>query len=27
VSDADGIFSIILKRINGEWKIIADHTS
>ncbi len=27
VGDADGIFSIILKRINGEWKIIADHTS
>ncbi len=27
VGDADGIFSIILKRINSEWKIIADHTS
>lgn len=27
VGDADGMFSIILKRINGEWKIIADHSS
>jgi ketosteroid isomerase-like protein len=27
VGNADGIFSIILKRINGEWKIIADHSS
>ncbi len=27
VGDANGIFSVILKRINGEWKIIADHTS
>ena len=27
VGDANGIFSIILKRIDGEWKIIADHTS
>ncbi len=27
VGDADGMFSIILKRIDGEWKIIADHSS
>ncbi|WP_117879512.1 YybH family protein [Aureibaculum luteum] len=27
VGDADGMFSIILKRIKGEWKIIADHSS
>jgi hypothetical protein len=27
VGDADGLFSIILKRIDGEWKIIADHSS
>jgi len=27
VGDADGMFSIILKHINGEWKIIADHSS
>jgi len=27
VGDADGMFSIILKSINGEWKIIADHSS
>ncbi|MDY7396480.1 nuclear transport factor 2 family protein [Aureibaculum sp. 2210JD6-5] len=27
VGDANGMFSIILKRINGEWKIIADHSS
>ena len=27
VGDADGMFSIILKNINGEWKIIADHSS
>ena len=27
VGDANGIFSLILKRINGEWKIIADHSS
>jgi len=27
VGDADGMFSIILKKIKGEWKIIADHSS
>lgn len=27
IGDADGMFSIILKCINGEWKIIADHSS
>jgi len=27
VGDADGLFSIILKRIDGAWKIIADHSS
>lgn len=27
VGDANGMFSIILKRINNEWKIIADHSS
>ena len=27
VGDADGMFSIILKNINSEWKIIADHSS
>lgn len=27
VGDADGIFMIILKKINGEWKIIADTSS
>jgi len=27
VGNADGMFSIILKRIDGEWKIIADHSS
>ncbi len=27
VGDADGLFSIVLKRIKGEWKIIADHSS
>lgn len=27
VGDANGMFSIILKKINGEWKIIADHSS
>ena len=27
VGDADGMFSIILKHVNGEWKIIADHSS
>jgi len=27
VGDADGMFSIILRHINNEWKIIADHSS
>lgn len=27
VGDADGLFSIILKHIDGAWKIIADHSS
>ena len=27
VGDADGMFSIILKHVSGEWKIIADHSS
>jgi len=27
VGDANGMFSIILKRIDGKWKIIADHSS
>ena len=27
VGDANGIFSLILKRIDGKWKIIADHSS
>ena len=27
VGDTDGMFTIILKRIDGEWKIIADHSS
>jgi len=26
VGDADGVFIIIFKRINGEWKIVADMT-
>lgn len=27
VGDANGIFSLILKKIDGEWKIIIDHSS
>lgn len=27
IGNADGIFSVILKKIDGEWKIIADHSS
>lgn len=27
IGDADGIFSLIFKRIDGEWVIVADHTS
>ncbi len=27
VGDASGYFSIILKKIDGHWKIIADHSS
>ena len=27
VGNADGIFMIILKKINGQWKIILDHSS
>ena len=27
VGDASGHFSIILKKIDGQWKIIADHSS
>ena len=27
VGDASGYFSIILKKIDGRWKIIADHSS
>ena len=27
VGDANGMFSIILKHIDGKWKIIADHSS
>ena len=27
VGDANGMFSIILKQINGKWKITADHSS
>ena len=27
LGDANGMFSVILKRINGAWKIIADHSS
>ena len=27
IGDANGMFSIVLKKINGEWKIIADHSS
>ena len=27
VGDASGYFSIILKKIDGKWKIIADHSS
>ena len=27
VGDANGIFMIIFKKINGEWKIIADTSS
>lgn len=27
VGDASGHFSIILKRLNGEWKIVVDHSS
>lgn len=27
VGDTEGMFSIILKNIKGEWKIIADHSS
>jgi hypothetical protein len=27
VGDASGYFSLILKKINGKWKIIADHSS
>ena len=26
IGDADGYFSLIWKNINGEWKIILDHT-
>ncbi|MET2985894.1 YybH family protein [Aureibaculum conchae] len=27
IGDASGYFSIILKKIDGKWKIIADHSS
>ncbi len=27
IGDANGMFSIILKQIDGNWKIIADHSS
>ncbi|WP_299434944.1 nuclear transport factor 2 family protein [uncultured Aquimarina sp.] len=27
VDDADGVFMIIFKKINGEWKIVADTSS
>ena len=27
VGDASGYFSIILKKVDGKWKIIADHSS
>lgn len=27
IGDANGIFSLILKKIDGEWKIIIDHSS
>ena len=27
VGDANGMFSIILRQIDGNWKIIADHSS
>jgi len=27
VGDASGPFSLLLKRIDGKWKIIADHSS
>ena len=27
VGKADGIFTLVFKRINGDWKVIADHTS
>ena len=27
VGNADGIFSLVLKNINNEWKIIIDHSS
>ncbi len=27
IGNLDGHFSIFLRRINGEWKIVADHSS
>ena len=27
IGDAKGVFTLLLKKINGEWKIIVDHTS
>ncbi|MGE7773217.1 YybH family protein [Chitinophaga sp. NPDC101104] len=27
IGNLDGHFSILLRRINGEWKIVADHSS
>jgi len=27
VGKADGIFTLVFKKINGQWKVISDHTS
>lgn len=27
VGNADGIFTLVFKKINGDWKVISDHTS
>ena len=27
IGDAKGVFTLLLRKINGEWKIVVDHTS
>ncbi|MGF1605043.1 MAG: YybH family protein [Rhodothalassiaceae bacterium] len=27
VGDATGLFTLVLRKINGQWRIVADHTS